>query len=113
MLKATDQQPFTTMSLNLNPTVMMLQLETGFASKYNVVPSRCSCPPFVAQAPVVSSQGVREVVVWSITAMCAIRLSSHVVVQLGEYDRPSQSIIYSGIQRLQIRITAAWFRPTR
>ncbi|GFU87199.1 hypothetical protein TNCV_1059111 [Trichonephila clavipes] len=48
-------------SPNSNPTIVMLQAESGFIGKLNVVPFRCPCPPFIVplavQTPVVSSQG--------------------------------------------------------
>ncbi|GFW51487.1 hypothetical protein TNCV_4211651 [Trichonephila clavipes] len=48
MHNSTVQQPLTTVSPNSNPTIAMLQTETGFVSKHNIVPFRCPCPPFVA-----------------------------------------------------------------
>ncbi|GFT74163.1 hypothetical protein TNCV_821541 [Trichonephila clavipes] len=51
-----------------------------------------------------------DVTALSITAMHTLRLSSRTVDQRGGCDR---SIVFSDIQQWQIRITAAWFRPTR
>ncbi|GFX97647.1 hypothetical protein TNCV_2842071 [Trichonephila clavipes] len=55
---ATVQQLLTTVSPNSNPTIVMLQTEAGFISKHNIIPFRCSCPPFITPlaAPVDSSQ---------------------------------------------------------
>ncbi|GFX53402.1 hypothetical protein TNCV_2946411 [Trichonephila clavipes] len=44
---ATVTQPLTTVSLNSNSTIVVLQVEERFVSKHNVVPIRCPCPPFV------------------------------------------------------------------
>ncbi|GFV51444.1 hypothetical protein TNCV_843841 [Trichonephila clavipes] len=56
MHNATVQQPVTMVSLNSNPTFVMLQAEAEFVSKHNRVPFCCQCPPFitlsVAQTPV-------------------------------------------------------------
>ncbi|GFX35044.1 hypothetical protein TNCV_2329841 [Trichonephila clavipes] len=61
MYNATVQQLLTTVYLNSNPTIMMLQAEVGFVSKHNVVSLHCPCPPFIPplaeKTPVVSSQG--------------------------------------------------------
>ncbi|GFX21237.1 hypothetical protein TNCV_2251851 [Trichonephila clavipes] len=60
MHNATVQQP-PTVSPNSKLTIVMLRVEVGFVSKHDVVPSRCSCPPFIApltvQTPMVPSQG--------------------------------------------------------
>ncbi|GFT98539.1 hypothetical protein TNCV_1352271 [Trichonephila clavipes] len=62
MRNATVQQPLNAVSSNSNPSIGMLQVEAGFASKHNIILFRCPCPPFiaslVAQTPVVSSQGM-------------------------------------------------------
>ncbi|GFV30344.1 uncharacterized protein TNCV_98191 [Trichonephila clavipes] len=62
MHNSTVQQSLTTVSPNSNPTIVMLQAETGLVSKHNVILSRCPCPPFiapmVAQMPMVSCQGI-------------------------------------------------------
>ncbi|GFW58511.1 uncharacterized protein TNCV_718121 [Trichonephila clavipes] len=60
MHNATVQQHFTAVSLNSIPTIVMLQTEAGFISKYNVVSFHCSCPPAISplekQTHVVSIQ---------------------------------------------------------
>ncbi|GFS54874.1 transposable element Tcb2 transposase [Trichonephila clavipes] len=38
----------TTVSLNSNPIIVMLQAKGGFVSKHNVIPFRCVCLPFIA-----------------------------------------------------------------
>ncbi|GFY30622.1 hypothetical protein TNCV_3117841 [Trichonephila clavipes] len=48
MHNAAVQKPLTTVSLNSNPTIVMLQAEAGFVSKHNVVPFRCPFPSFIA-----------------------------------------------------------------
>ncbi|GFV37756.1 hypothetical protein TNCV_3040141 [Trichonephila clavipes] len=57
MHNVTVQQPLTTVSPNLNPTIVMFEATARFVSKPNVVPFRCPFPPFivplVAQAPLV------------------------------------------------------------
>ncbi|GFT44113.1 hypothetical protein TNCV_2111371 [Trichonephila clavipes] len=57
---ATVQKPFTAVSPNSKPTIVVLQAEAVFVSKYSVVPIHCPRPPciapLVAQTPVVSSQ---------------------------------------------------------
>ncbi|GFV18862.1 uncharacterized protein TNCV_4757491 [Trichonephila clavipes] len=55
---------------------------------------------------------VRDVTEQSVTVMCTICLSSREVVHLGGCDRPRRSVV-PRIQRLHIRITVVWFRPTR
>ncbi|GFX96538.1 hypothetical protein TNCV_1442121 [Trichonephila clavipes] len=47
MHNATVQQPLPSVSPNSNPTIVMLQVETGFTSKHSVVPFRCPCLPFI------------------------------------------------------------------
>ncbi|GFT96671.1 hypothetical protein TNCV_2144181 [Trichonephila clavipes] len=46
MPNATIQQSITTVSPNLNPTIVTLQDVVGFVSERNVVPFRYPCPPF-------------------------------------------------------------------
>ncbi|GFX41217.1 hypothetical protein TNCV_2219151 [Trichonephila clavipes] len=41
MHNATVQQPFTMMSPNSNPIIVMLQAEAGFVSKHNDIQFRC------------------------------------------------------------------------
>ncbi|GFV67333.1 uncharacterized protein TNCV_3670881 [Trichonephila clavipes] len=55
----------------------------------------------------------RDVTERSVTAMRTIYLSSSEVAHLGGCDRPRRSVVPSCIQRSHIRITVAWFRPTR
>ncbi|GFU20063.1 hypothetical protein TNCV_1192051 [Trichonephila clavipes] len=59
MHNATVQQPLAAMSPDWNPTIVMLQTEAWFVSKYNVIPFHRPCPSFlallVAQTPLVSS----------------------------------------------------------
>ncbi|GFV56631.1 hypothetical protein TNCV_4628291 [Trichonephila clavipes] len=61
---APAQQPLTTVSPNLNPTITMSQVELGFINKHNVISFRCPCLPFIAQlptqTPVASSEGIRS-----------------------------------------------------
>ncbi|GFX92301.1 hypothetical protein TNCV_1112281 [Trichonephila clavipes] len=61
MHNTTVHQPFTKVSSNLNPTIVMKQEEAGFVSKHNIVPFRHPCSSFItplaAQTPVVSSRG--------------------------------------------------------
>ncbi|GFX10770.1 hypothetical protein TNCV_3929101 [Trichonephila clavipes] len=45
---ATIYQLPTTVSVNSNTTIMMLQAEEGFDSKDNALPSCCRCLPFLA-----------------------------------------------------------------
>ncbi|GFX19689.1 hypothetical protein TNCV_2075971 [Trichonephila clavipes] len=52
MHNATVKQPFISVSPNSNPTIVMLQAEAGFISRYDVVPFRCPCPPFIASLAV-------------------------------------------------------------
>ncbi|GFU09295.1 hypothetical protein TNCV_2421701 [Trichonephila clavipes] len=53
-------RPLTTVSLNLNMTIVMLLAEEGFVSKHSAIPFRGTCPkliaPLVTLTPVVSSQ---------------------------------------------------------
>ncbi|GFY18899.1 uncharacterized protein TNCV_3875871 [Trichonephila clavipes] len=56
---------------------------------------------------------VRDVIERSVTAMRTIRLSLREVMHGGGCDRPRRFIVPSCIKRSNIRITVAWFRPTR
>ncbi|GFY00908.1 hypothetical protein TNCV_4529271 [Trichonephila clavipes] len=55
------RQPLTAVSKNSKLTIETLQAEARFVSKHNVVPFRCPCLPFIApflaEAPVIFSQG--------------------------------------------------------
>ncbi|GFY24080.1 hypothetical protein TNCV_1011331 [Trichonephila clavipes] len=86
MYNATLQQTLTTMSLNSNPTIVMLQVEAGSISKHNVFPFRCQWTPFIVpmakQTPVVSSQETKE-------AMNALRTFHSAANDVKCYDRTS------------------------
>ncbi|GFY14192.1 hypothetical protein TNCV_3613811 [Trichonephila clavipes] len=68
MHNATVPQPVTTVSLNSNTTIVVIQAVAGFVSKHNVIPFRSPCPlfiaPLMAQTPVVFSQGREDLCSW-------------------------------------------------
>ncbi|GFY17681.1 uncharacterized protein TNCV_1074161 [Trichonephila clavipes] len=56
------QQPFITVSLCSNPTIVKMSAEAGIISKHNLAPICCPCPPFIAplaeETPMVFSEGL-------------------------------------------------------
>ncbi|GFV61801.1 hypothetical protein TNCV_2517331 [Trichonephila clavipes] len=45
--KCNSSEPFSTVTPNSNPTIVMLQAKAGFVSKHNIGPFRCPCLSFI------------------------------------------------------------------